>query len=203
MSNVNEKPTPIKLSQPFNLDFDKETNIDRDMCDIKLSEHESGRPGNYQLSGYDPLIQQTDLYSNNMGEIMHFQKTYRDTRNRPDNENDLIYADMTNKRQINQLFTRPYLGSYSGAGQRSIGGNGKNLESFLQQGILTNPKQKSCQVTRGTSLYRYQCLPEFGNPQREQHIIPPPINVGGWVRGGDNTRDYVRRIDYYMRCSEK
>ena len=68
------------------------------------------------------------------------------------------------------------------------------------QFILTNIKEKPCEVTRGTTFYRYQCLPEFGNPQRVQHIIQPPVEIGGWIRGGDNTRDYVRRVDYQRRC---
>jgi hypothetical protein len=108
---------------------------------------------------------------------------------------------LSNLREINQLFTRPYAGFYSGPGMRSL--DNKDLETSLQQGLLTNLRQKPCEVTRGTTLFRYQCLPEFGNPQRAQHIIPPPVEIGGWIRGGDNTRDYVRRVDYQKRCLNK
>jgi hypothetical protein len=78
--------------------------------------------------------------------------------------------------------------------------NQKDLESALQQGLLTNLRQGPCEVSHGKSTYRFQCPPEFGNPQRIEHIEPPPIPVGGWIRGGDNTRDYVRRVDFQRRC---
>ena len=85
-----------------------------------------------------------------------------------------------------------------GSGTRSLGN--KNVETALQQGVLTNLREKPCEVTRDTSFYRYQCLPEFGNPQRVQHIIEPSLNSGGWIRGGHHTRDLVRRVDYDRRC---
>ncbi len=194
-------PTPIQLGGNTEFGWNYEDNIRRDNCAITLDEKESQRPGYYQLSGFDPQAQHADNYANRMNEIMHFQKTYRNSHNYVDDESQLIYSDLSNLRQINQLFTRPYVGFYSGPGQPSL--DNKDLESALQQGLLTNMRQKPCQVTRGTTFYRYQCLPEFGNPQREQHIIPPPVELGGWIRGGDATRDYVRRVDFSRRFQNK
>ena len=129
---------------------------------------------------------------------MHFQKVYRNDYHYVDDETDLIHAELSNLRERNQLFTRPYAGFFSGPGQPSL--DHKDLESALQQGLLTNLRQKPCEVTRGTTFFRYQCLPEFGNPQRIQHIEPPPAELGGWTREGEPTRDYVRRVDYQKRC---
>ena len=85
-----------------------------------------------------------------------------------------------------------------GAGQPSLGC--KDTESALQQGLLTNLRQKPCEVTRGTTFYRFVPLQEFGNPQRVQHILPPDPELGGWDRSGLPTRDLVRRVDYQKRC---
>jgi len=194
-------PTPIQLGGDTEFGWNYEGRLQRDCGAVTLDEKESQRPGYYQLSGYDPQAQHSDNYANRMNEIMHFQKVYRNSYNYVDDESDLIYAELSNLRELNQLFTRPYAGFFSGPGQPSL--DNKELESALQQGLLTNLRQKPCEVTRGTSFYRYQCLPEFGNPQRVQHIIPPPVEVGGWIRGGDNTRDYVRRVDYQKRCLNK
>lgn len=194
-------PQPIQLSNDLNFSWDYEDRLKRDCCAVTLDEKESQRPGYYQLSGYDPHRQNADNYANRMNEIMHFQKVYNDPYHYVDDESDLTHAELSNLREINQLFTRPYAGFFMGPGMPSL--DNKDLESALQQGLLTNLRQKPCEVTRGTTFYRYQCLPEFGNPQRTQHIIPPVPEVGGWIRSGDATRDYVRRVDYQRRCLNK
>jgi hypothetical protein len=191
-------PEPVQLSQSTDFGWNYEGRVGRDCCAVTLEEKESQRPGFYQLSGFDPDCQNAGNYANKMSEIMHFQKQYRNPYCYVDNETDLTRSELSNLREINQLFTRPYIGWYMGAGTRSLGN--KDVESALQQGMLTNLREKPCEVTRGSTFYRYQCLPEFGNPQRVQHVVEPPVEVGGWIRGGDNTRDHVRRVDYQRRC---
>ena len=194
-------PQPVLLSKNTDFNWNYEGRVDRDCCAVTLDEKEAQRPGFYQLSGYDPYCDSACNYADRMSEIMHFQKQYRNAYCYVDNDSDLRYSELSNLREINQLFTRPYKGQFMGAGTRSL--DNKDIESALQQGILTNLREKPCEVTRETTFYRYQCLPEFGNPQREKHIIPPPVSVGGWIRGGDNTRDHVRIVDYHRRCLNK
>ena len=130
-------------------------------------------------------------YSRNMCEPFHYQKVYRNGC-KVENESDLIHAPLTDPRVINQVFTRPYLGSYMGAGQNTS--DYKDVESELIHGLDTRGgPRKACDVLAGVSIDRFHCLPEYGNPQRVQHVVEP------WVRGGDNTRDYVRRINYELR----
>ena len=69
----------------------------------------------------------------------------------------------------------------------------KALESQLQQGYFTLNRQ-ACNPTSGVTINRFSCLPVFGNPQRVENIVPP------WVNGGENTRDYVRRVNYEKMC---
>lgn len=171
--------------------LDYECRIKRDCADVSLTEYQATQTGQYQLSGFDPTPQTDSQYSSVLSALTKSQKV---TNAGPfvSQENNLIYSQVNHFKGNQQLMTRPYVGMFAGAGSPSI--DNKELETALFQGDLTNLRQKPCQVTRDTTLYRYQYLPEFGNPQRVQHIIPPPLGIGGWVRGGDATRDYVRRV---------
>jgi len=100
--------------------------------------------------------------------------------------------ESTNAREKFQLLTRPYLGYYMGPGTQS--NEFTDLETALFQGVGTNLREKACQPSQGSTTTRFVCLPEFGNPQRVERIIYP------FTRGGEPTRDYVRRVDYYRRC---
>ena len=97
-----------------------------------------------------------------------------------------------------QLQVRPYVGFYSGAGMSSLDVNDVNTETMLRQGATESSPYLCTNVNEFNNL-RFNCLPEYGNPQQVKHIIPPKPSEGGWVRGGENTRDYVRR----QRCACK
>ena len=193
-------PMPVMVNQAP-MKWNGLTRLENDNCYVKRDILDSQGPGNYQLSGYDPACICDPTYAAKMGqELFHEQKQYRNTHCTPNLETSLIHPPLTNMAEINQLYTRPYLGHYMGAGQRSIGN--KDIESALIMGVSTT-RTRPCNVLAGVTINRYQCLPEFGNPQREQHIVPPPTRVGGWIRGGAPTRDYVRRVDYAQRCANK
>lgn len=114
----------------------------------------------------------------------------------------LIPYELNNKKEINQLCHRPYLGSFKGAGTSTMNVDEIDIETKLFQRSVdsTNFKIKPCSSTRNGSFERYEYLPEFGNPQKIEHIIPPNVCDGGWIRSGIPTRDYYRREDYYRRC---
>jgi len=178
--------------------WDKQGRLNDDHYTIKVEERDSIGPGRYQLSSYNGCTQTVSKYSNIMeNSRMHFQKVYSNTKNYVDDETKL-FPKQTNPRYINQLYTRPYAGFFCGPGMPSL--QHKDLESALFQGLLTNLRQKPCETSRGKTGYNFIPLPEYGNPQRVECIIEPPINQGGWIRSGIPTRDIVRRIDYAKRC---
>ncbi len=113
----------------------------------------------------------------------------------------VLASELTNKREQHQLSVRPYLGSYRGSGTHTTDIDNINIESALIQGVSTKLRNKTNEPVQGSPQGRFECLPEYGNPQRTQYIIPPMICEGGWIRGGADTRDYVRRVDYYRRCA--
>jgi hypothetical protein len=196
------QPTQLTLGKSTEFRWDNEGRLRDDQCTVQVEEKESRKPGDYQLSGYDPTYQNVSDYTNTAEHSRtHFQKVYRNPYTYVDDESNLFQSESTNPRYINQLFARPYAGFFCGPGMRSIGH--KDLESALQQSLLTNLRQKPCESCRGKSMYRFQCLPDYGNPQRIEVIEPPPPHLGGWQRGGLPSRDLVRRIDYQKRCANQ
>ena len=167
------------------------TRVEEDLCAQSVGELESQLPGCYYTNNFFRWCESQNQYANLMTEPMHFYKVYRNAC-RVDTDSVLRYADLTNKGEIYQLFSPVYKTvPYMGAGQRSL--HNKDIEAQLQQG-LTTTTYKSCEPTSGVFINRYQCLPDYGNPQRVEHTIEP------WVRGGEYTRDYVRRVNYEKYC---
>lgn len=185
--------------------FNDENRLGRDVGAIKISETESQLSGYYGLTGYDPNCCQHDVrfYENRLDELMQYQKPYRNSLCDPLNENELLYPNLTNLRVKHQLYHAPYVGSYMGAGQPSL--NNKDLETVLFQGVSTNLKDKACQVTRGTTNYRFQYLPEYGLPQRVECVIEEETPT--FYHIPRSTRDDIRKINYkkYLenKCNNK
>ncbi len=167
------------------------TQIREDPCAQATQERESQVPGCYQTNNFFRWSTTPQEYAEFMTEPAQYQKVYRDACN-VDADSDLRYAPLTNFGQIQQLYRAPYpTVGFMGAGSRSLANKG--LESELQQG-LTTTRFKACEPTSGVTIDRYECLPDYGNPQKVEHVIPP------WVRGGENSRDFVRRVNYDKYC---
>ena len=193
--------TSPKMNSLTEIKWDEETGIRRDPCNVTLEESESHATGDYQLSGYDPSYQNVSDYANRMDGLMHFQKVYRSDYTYVDTETALIQSKPSNLRYKNPLYTRPYVGYYCGPGMRSIGY--KDIESALQQGLSDNQRDNPCFPSRGTTGYNFTPLPDFGNPQKVEHVVEPPVRLGGWPHGGVPTRDLIRRVDYARRCDNQ
>lgn len=109
------------------------------------------------------------------------------------NDSQLRFAPLTQQREINQLFTRPYLGvEYMGAGRASA--THIDMDSDLTFGDNSyNSVRKSCNPMSGLTIDRFHILPEYGNPQRVDRVVEP------WVRGGEATRDLMRQLNHQAR----
>ncbi len=165
------------------------TRLNEDVCAQTISERQSQMPGLYsvQTPGYRWCESQKS-YSMLLSEPAHEYKQYRNGCV-VNQESNLRYGPLTNLKNIFQLYTRPYLGNYMGAGQPSEGL--KDIESELIMGLDTRGvPRRACDVLSEVSINRFDSLPEFGNPQKVEHVVEP------WIRGGDGTRDYVRRVNY-------
>jgi len=171
--------------------WDNYTGLKVDDCDHDQESEAVGKYS-YEAPGYY-WCQSQKKYVKLLNDRGHFQKEYRSGCH-IDADSKLRYAELTDPNLINQLYTRPYVGCYKGAGQRALTKN--VLETHLLTGIDTRIRP-ACDVLADAYVDRFQYLPEYGNPQRVKHVIP------AWHWGGTNTRDYVRRINYIKHCEKK
>ena len=135
-------------------------------------------------------METTAEYAMNLTEPGHYTRAYRNA-NSVMTESQLQQAALTQFRFNNQLFTRPYAGNFMGAGQPSM--TNKDTETELFTGIEARVSKSSNMP--GITIDRFDYLPAYGNPQRAEHIIPV------WVRGGEATRDFVRRKLHSEKCA--
>ena len=178
------------------MEWNQITRIRQDSCTQTTSEKQSQEPSKYKTLplGYR-WCESGKSYSHLMSEPAHQQKQYFNGCN-VNRDSQTRNVPATNLKYIHQLYTRPYLGAYKGAGMNTS--VNKELETKLVTGHDTRGKtRRSCDGLSGVSIDRFHCLPEYGNPQRVQHIVEP------WIRGGDNTRDYVRKLNYEAKMKNK
>lgn len=197
MNSNNCSCNNIKLSNNDNFEWHNQNRTNYDLCQINKKEYESTLPGYLQLTGFDCQHQNKNKYTKILNTLQTHQKQYYDTLHRVNVDTDLIHPPLTNLNSKHQLFTRPYVGCYKGPGNHSIDPNDIDIESFMYQGFSSMQK-KPCEKTSGMDLTNYylNLLPCYGNPQRVEHIVEPPVRIGGWIRGGEPTRDIVRKINY-------
>lgn len=170
--------------------LDGNTRLSEDACYLDIRNRQSGAVGAHELEtpGYRPNETQVE-YSSLLTEPGHFNKEYRNA-NVAALESQLQQSALTQYRFNNQLYTRPYAGKYEGAGQPSL--DNKDLESAL---FMKSEARLSKSVNLpGINIDRFDYLPL--NPQELENIMTPP----DWIRGGDSTRDYVRRRLYNRKC---
>jgi hypothetical protein len=168
------------------------TRLAYDSCARHIYDKQSASVGNYysHTPGYR-ACETPEQYVEPLINLVHYQKVYR-SGCRVDNESELQQAQLTDMGYKHQLFARPYIGAYMGAGQATLD---RSQENKVHYGVGARVP-KSCNLP-GVSIDRFECLPEYGNPQRVQHVVEP------WIRGGDNTRDHVRRVNYQAMLNHK
>ena len=164
---------------------DDQNRLMYDCCATHVSRNQREKPGHITLAtpGYRRCETQNQ-YSHQMSEPYHQHKQYRSACYVND-ETTLQHANPTNQRYIHQLASRPYLGQFQGAGQ-PCPYQMKDTESMLMTGFTTTDF-RPCEHHTEATLNRFEHLPNYGNPQRVQHVVEP------WTRGGNHTRDYVRQ----------
>jgi hypothetical protein len=172
-----------------NMNWRRKTKLKDDYCSIDVQERQSMDPHDYQTNNFFRQCNEPILSSKMVNQTMTNVKVYGNTHQcEVDDDSDLRYASLTNLHNIQQLFTRPYAGSFHGAGQSS-GAHLKDVESSLMQSQY-NPSFKSIENTQEHYIDRFDYLPQTGYPQKVEHIVPV------WTRGGVLSRELVRSISY-------
>lgn len=172
------------------LKFRQKTRSFDDCCAVDVRNNESVGPGEYQTNNFYRKCGEPVMTTCMNDQVLVFPKVYGNVPHcEVDGDSILRYAPLTNIRDINQLFTRPYKDAgYKGAGANN--GHLKDLESALLQGQYHPHSKKELDNTKENYVDKFQYLPECNNPQRIQHIIMPI------TRGGVLTRELVRRLNF-------
>ena len=169
------------------------TKVFDDPCTVGVRERQSVDTGDYQVTNFfrecgQPVmtkctIDQTFTYPTVWGNVSQCHV---------DQDTDFRYPPLTNLKNVQQLFTRPYKSQgYQGAGSNNL--HMKDLESALIQGNTTTT-YKGCENTNEVYIDRFEYLPEYAKITSIEHTIEP------WTRGGTLSRDLVRRLAYDDYC---
>jgi hypothetical protein len=185
---MNSKSCHTKLPEWYD-----QTRLHNDNCTKAIDETQSKLSGKHQLTNWFRPKQTKSDYSCTLGEPGHYQKVYSPNSHFINDGSDLR-PQPTNYRNINTLYTRPYLTTPNESpGMNSTNPTINAIESDLIHGYDTFIK-KSSDVLSGITIDRFQPLPNFGNPQYYKHVtwdIP---------RQGFPSRDLVRAINQEQAC---
>ena len=114
-----------------------------------------------------------------------------------DNDSELRNArNLTNLKEVHQLFERPHLTTpFKGRGR----GNA-TIESDIRGGETTM-QHRSCNSLSGVFIDRYvPQLPCIRNNIQNPNNIIPENSDPSWLRGGQPSRQIIRNKDYLNKC---
>ena len=177
-------------------------NINNDDYNQKLSTAQSMSVGAYELSNFIPndcgQKKARNIQTSQVG--INFNAGHEGGKNGclMEQNNNLKFEELTNKRYINQLFERLTLTTPYIRGLYDV-----DVESSLMPGEKTDIK-KPCNVFAGKSMLTHYYTPMISKLRKEvqntDHIIPEDSEKT-WVRGGLPSRQIMRNIDYEKRCT--
>lgn len=171
------------------------TRIKDDINRVRDRELASQEPGFWSLSGYDPTLEA--FHDDRISTVMAFQKPYGPEY---ECESQFIRPILSNLRTISQLPLRGYGQSIRDPLiARKVSPTEKailtEIESHLIHADLSEVNQGKSDSVDITS-FSLNYLPPESNPQ---HAIHPSPSEGGWIRGGEPTRNLVRELDRARR----
>lgn len=198
--NVMHQPNCVTFqgAPKFNVHY-KTLNHD-DRCYVDVQTRQSLGPGNYTTTNlFDCECLAPTTVRNATDNVMVNYRNGHDVSGCvvDDSSRLRIGAHRRFPRCPQQLFTRPYgTVPYMGRGPGNM-----HLESQLAPGESTTSR-RSCNTLSGASIPHVftPLVPHLDyNVQNPVHIVEEVADEG-WVRGGANTKLFVRDVDYAARC---
>lgn len=171
----------------------KKSRVFDDPCAVHVRERQSIDTGDYKVTNFFRKCGEPVMTDCTLDQVQVWPKVHGNVYQcGVDYDTDLRYAPLTNLKNIQQLFSRPYQSAgFKGAGSNNL--HLKDLESSLIQGQFDGVF-KSMEPASEHYIDRFQYLPSFGNPQKIENTIEP------WTRGGTLTRELVRRLSHTDYC---
>ena len=173
----------------------KKARVFDDPCAVHVRERQSIDTGDYQVTNFFRKCGEPVMTNCGIDQVQTWPKAWGNVYQcGVDYDSDLRYSPLTNLKNVQQLFARPY----GDAGYRGAGANNlhlKDLESSLLQGQYDGVF-KSMEPASENYIDRFDYLPGGStmSPSTLEHTIQP------WTRGGTNTRELVRRMSLDDYC---
>lgn len=179
--------------------FNNQTSLRQDKNVVTVDQYQSMVAGKYNIQNYSPDTNCDLKYDHHMGNhIMIPHDRHHDNHCAVKDSTDLRIGHATNKRYINQVSHRsPLAPATQSAGIINNGSINPDLSSDMRYGKATTTF-KPVERTFWSPICRFDILPEFGNPQRLEHVMQP---WGGVT--GEATRVTIRRMDHESRMRSK
>jgi len=179
--------------------FNKQSSLRQDKNVVTVDQYQSMVAGKYNIQNYSPDTNCDLMYDQYMGNhVMITHDRHHDNHCAVNDSTDLRVGHATNKRYINQHSVRSHLApATQSAGIINNGSVNPDLSSDMRYGRATTTF-KPIERTFWSPICRFDILPEFGNPQRVEHVMQP---WGGVT--GEATRVTIRRMDHESRMRSK
>lgn len=188
-----------------NFNIQNLTRIKEDKCYLTQNDKMISKPGMYSLTNFkdcecrapntkslslqNPSTFYRDGYgwTSNKGCNIDDDSTFRNSRN------------LTNLRNINTLYQRPYLTvPYMGRGSGNVCTE-SNLRSS-EDTFQNRPCNNLAGITINRNIPQLDCIKD--NIQNPIHLIPE-VNDCNWIRGGQPSRQIIRNKEYLEKCGFK
>ena len=195
----------VTQCKPYNygcLSLNNQSRLDYDECYINNEEKNSIKQGLYNLTNFHDCNCEPENTKEMWAEnpTTYYRDGYGYNTCNIDLDSKLRGNNLTNLNCIQSLRHRPYLTTpFMGRGIGDV-----CLESEIRPGESTF-QNRPCNNLAGVSIENYftpmiPCLRQ--NVQNPKHIIPE-LSSKCWVRGGQDSRQMVRNIDYLKKCGYK
>ena len=196
------KDTCVDFSNNTKFDIRQLTRLKEDSCYKELRNETSEKPGEYSTGNYNDCTCEA-LYTKELSlqqPAMFFRDGYGWTSKdgcNIDKDSKMRNGDrLTNKREINQLFQRPYATvPYMGRGEGDV-----CTESKLRSAEDTS-QNRPCNNLAGIYIDRFvpqlPCVRQ--SVQNPKNLIPEDSDRT-WVRGGQPSRQIIRNKNYLKKC---
>lgn len=179
--------------------FNKQVSLNHDKNFKHVEESQSMLAGKYNIQNYHPDKSGDLKYHEYMGNhVMMTHDRHHDNHHAIKDSTDLRHGHATSKRYINQHNVRSHVApATQSAGIINNTSINPDLSSDMRYGKATTTFKPN-ERTYWSPICRFDILPEYGNPQRVEHVMQP---WGGVT--GEATRVTIRRMDHESRMRSK
>tara|TARA_E500000178_G_scaffold311528_1_gene327542 strand:+ start:1402 stop:2085 length:684 start_codon:yes stop_codon:yes gene_type:complete len=183
--------------RPFTVNDLTSLRQDRDYVDFEIAQSKGS--GQYVLKDYNDNHRENMIERATENATINFRDGNGTNMKNIDDDSKTLFSKVkSEKKHQKQLFERPFKSMpFLGRGVHFV-----DDESFLHSPEVTRVSRQ-CSSLAGVFIENQftPLVPSLSEHVQNHYHIIPEDNCNKWVRGGIPTRDLVKDIDYFSRCS--